>query len=252
MKALKILYTAYALLVFILTFLLLFPLFLLAASSPKRASFGRRVNQHWARVYFSLIGKTVQREGWEQLPKKGPAVFIANHFSYLDIAMMGLLPGDVVFVGKSGIGKLPFFGYYFKKLHIAVDRESLRSRAEVMRRAQRALQQGSALVIFPEGGILSSSPPEMKRFKEGAFRIAWQAGVPIVPITLSYNHLILPDVSIPLLNFKAGKMVVHAPIPTVGCTEKNLPLLKERAFTCIQEQLYRDEAARKPEMYENR
>jgi len=159
--------------------------------------------------------------------------------------MMGFIPGDVQFVGKASIRKAPLFGYYFKHLHIAVDRDRLKSRAETMRRSILALENGSSLVIFPEGGIYTKQPPKMIPFKIGAFKISISKQIPIIPVTLSYNHLILPDDGKFLLNWKPAKMVLHDVIfPSVEDTEESL---NRKCFEVIQKQLDLDS-----EIYENR
>ncbi|WP_367204001.1 lysophospholipid acyltransferase family protein [Algoriphagus sp.] len=173
-----------------------------------------------------------------KLKKNQPYIFAANHFSYLDIPMMGFIPGDVQFIGKASIRKAPLFGYYFKKLHIAVDRSRVKSRAETMRRAGLALDSGSSIVIFPEGGIYSQHQPKMVHFKYGAFRLAIEKQIPIIPVTLSFNHLILPEDGRFLLGFHSAKMVLHeALIPEKDTTEEDL---KEKCFEIIQKQLNTD------------
>jgi 1-acyl-sn-glycerol-3-phosphate acyltransferase len=174
----------------------------------------------------------------EKMKHGKPYIYLANHFSYLDIAMMGFIPGDVLFVGKASIRKAPLFGYYFKNLHIAVDRDRLRSRAETMKRTDQALGSGSSVIIFPEGGIFTKNPPEMIPFKNGAFRMAIEKQIPIIPVTLSYNHLILPDDGKLLLHWRSAKMILHEPLlPEAYESEK---ALKEKCFHVIQNQLNLD------------
>ncbi|WP_349630839.1 lysophospholipid acyltransferase family protein [Aquiflexum sp. TKW24L] len=173
--------------------------------------------------------------------KKGrPYIFAANHFSYLDIAMMGFIPGDVVYIGKSSIRKVPLFGYYFKKLHIAVNRSSLKSRSEVLIRAKNAISKGSSIVIFPEGGITTGLPPHLNKFKDGAFSLAIDKQIPLIPVTLSFNHLILPDDGRLLLNFKKGKIVIHSPIETLGMNSKDIASIRNKCYSTIQDQLWED------------
>ncbi|WP_291782500.1 1-acyl-sn-glycerol-3-phosphate acyltransferase [Cecembia sp.] len=240
MLLLRRIYSIYAVLVFLITFILFFPIFLLAAWVPGWKRYGRLVNQYWAKIYFVLIGLPVKLEGREHIQKAQPYVFVANHFSYLDIAFMGFIPGDVVFVGKSSIGKVPLFGYYFRKLHIAVNRASIKSRGEVLIRAKKAISEGSSIVIFPEGGITTGDPPHVNRFKDGAFSLAIDKQIPVIPVTLSFNHLILPDDGKMLFNFKKGKIVIHPAIPTLGLNSKDLPELRESCYRIIQDQLWED------------
>jgi 1-acyl-sn-glycerol-3-phosphate acyltransferase len=232
------LYSIYAVVTFVLSFLLIFPFILICIWIPGWKKYGRKINRYWARGYFICIFLPVKIQKSKKIEKNKPYIFLANHFSYLDIAMMGFIPGDVLFVGKASIRKAPLFGYYFKELHIAVDRDRLRSRAETMTRTHQALASGSSVIIFPEGGIFTQNPPEMIPFKNGAFRMAKEKQIPIIPVTLSYNHLILPDDGKFLFHWRSAKMVLHEPLlPEAYDSEK---ALKEKCFQVIQNQLNLD------------
>lgn len=172
------------------------------------------------------------------LEKGKPYIFLANHFSYLDVPMMGFIPGDAVFVGKASIRKAPFFGYYFKNLHIAVDRDRVKSRAETMRRAGLALDRGSSLVLFPEGGIYTQNPPHLIPFKNGAFRLAMEKQISIIPVTLSHNHVILADQKDLILKRMPAKMVLHQALNPADFESDEA--LKHCCFEVIQEQLLTD------------
>ena len=231
-------YTYFAAVTFLLTFAVLFPAFLICSWVPKWNTYGRKINHYWAKTYFTLISLPVNLDFKTQIEKGRPYIFLANHFSYLDVAMMGFVPGDTVFVGKASIRKVPFFGYYFKKLHIAVDRSRIKSRAETMRRAGLALDQGSSIVLFPEGGIYTQNPPQMVPFKNGAFRLAIEKQIAIVHVTLSYNHVILADQKELILKRISAKMVFHDPIyPSNFNSEEDL---KQHCFEIIQNQLLLD------------
>lgn len=237
-KLLPRFHSIYAAVVFILTFLLIFPFILVCIWMPGWKKYGRKINRYWARVYFSLIFLPVKIDQKGKIEKGKPYIYLANHFSYLDVPMMGFIPGDVLFVGKASIRKAPLFGYYFKKLHIAVDRERVKSRAETMKRAGEALDRGSGIVLFPEGGIYTQHPPKMVHFKNGAFRLAMEKQIPIIPVTLSFNHLILPDDSRLLLHKRPAKMVLHEALdPKDFDSDESL---KEKCFEVIQNQLYLD------------
>lgn len=229
------LYTYYSGVMFVFTFLAIFPFFLVCIWVPGWQRFGRKINQYWAKTYFTLIFLPVEVENRAQLEKGKPYIFLANHFSYIDVAMMGFVPGDVLFVGKASIRKAPLFGYYFKKLHIAVDRSRVKSRAETMRRAGLAIDNGSGIVLFPEGGIYTPHPPKMVPFKNGAFRLALDKQIQVIPVTLSYNHLILPDDGQLLLHRKAAKMVLHEPLKPEDFDSDEA--MKEKCFEVIQQQL---------------
>ena len=237
-KLLARIYSIYAAVTFVVTFLLIFPFMLICIWIPGWMKYGRKINRYWARAYFSLIFLPLKIEMEAKIESGKPYIFLANHFSYLDVAMMGFIPGDVLFVGKASISKMPLFGYYFKSLHIAVDRDRMRSRAETMRRAGEALDRGSSIILFPEGGIFTPKPPKMIPFKNGAFRLAMEKQIPVIPVTLSYNHLILPEDNQFLLYRRRAKMVFHQALDPGDFDSDSS--LKETCFAVIQQQLDSD------------
>ncbi|WP_154853471.1 lysophospholipid acyltransferase family protein [Cyclobacterium xiamenense] len=241
-KIVQRLYSLYGSLVFILTFLALLPIFAYTIEVSGEKSRGRRMNRIWSKVFFGMLFFKVRMENLHHFKGNAPYVIVANHFSYLDIPVLGLIPFDLVFIGKSSLARVPLFGYMFKHLHIAVDRNSLKSRGVSVQKAKEALEQGSSVVFFPEGGISSERPPAMARFKDGAFKVALDKQIPIIPITLSYNHLILPDDGRFLLRYKPVKVVVHPPLSVEGLGAKDVSVLKEKCYHIIQEQLWKDNA----------
>jgi 1-acyl-sn-glycerol-3-phosphate acyltransferase len=128
-------------------------------------------NRIRGRIFFFMIGQPVNVTYETELDPKRAYVFCANHFSYLDIAMMGVvIKNYFAFMGKSSVKKVPLFGYMFTKLHIQVDRTIKNSRIKALTRSIKALKSGRSIMIFPEGGIFSTNFPEMiQPFKDGAF-----------------------------------------------------------------------------------
>lgn len=167
---------------------------------------------------------------------KGTYVFVANHFSYLDIASgMGIFNNYFGFVGKSSVKKIPLIGYMFQKLHIMVDRSDKNSRSSSLSRGIRSLKAGKSVFIMPEGGIISKNIPQMFHpFKDGAFIMAIGNKVPIVPITFVNNYKVMPGVK---LNWGTPEVVIHAPISTENKTNEDIDSLKEEVFQIIQRTL---------------
>lgn len=114
-------------------------------------------------------------------------MLVANHTSMLDIMLMLVISRNpFVFVGKKELESIPIFGFFYKRVCIMVDRENVRSRTRVYRRAQRRLDQGLSICIFPEGGV----PEEdivLDKFKDGAFKMAIAHKIPVVPMTFLDN-----------------------------------------------------------------
>lgn len=224
----------------VLLFLLLFPFIVVLCQRESWKPLAHQTVRLWAKLFFGVIGLSIRVNGSFR-PEPGQAyVYCANHFSYLDIAvMMWLTPGYFAFVGKHDVKRIPLLGYVFAKLYIQVDREALRSRAASLVKSRQALAAGRSIVIFPEGGIQASEFPEMAPFKDGAFTIAIRQQVPIVPVTLVNNYLLLPD-ALPIhMHRLPVEVVVHEPIPTTGLTLPDLARLREETFRVIDSALPR-------------
>jgi len=235
-RIIHVLYAIYAFLIFCILFVLFLPLFIIPIYFPKKHAWVGTINRIWAHAFFAMIFFRVMVD-LRFTPVAGRNyIFCPNHFSYLDIPTMGLNPMNAIFVGKNDMEKIPLFGYMYKKLHITVNRQSPKSRYETLIRAAQAIDEGKSLTIFPEGGIISSNPPVMARFKDGAFRTAIEKQVEIVPVTIPYNWIILPDSSF-LPNRHRMKVIFHEPIPTCGLTLAETGSLRERTYKIIDEEL---------------
>lgn len=240
----SLLYTIWCVLVFVVFFLLMLPFILLGSwLSGGKSRFGLQLAhgavRTWGMLAFICMGMPI-RVDWRFRPEPGKAyVYCANHFSYFDIAVTGVVvPGLYAFIGKIGVRKLPLFGYMYARLHIMVDRSSPQSRAYSLAKCMRTLAQGRSIVIFPEGGIKAEHPPEMVYpFKDGAFTMAIQQQVPVVPLTLVNNYRILPDGKPFRVHWEPVQVVVHQPIPTAGLTQANADELRERTYRIIEEEL---------------
>ena len=236
MKILRALYTGYGVVVFAVLFLVLFPFFLIPIFFPSQFRLTGLLNRVWARLLFIFIGVPFKVELRGKLDRKKKYIFCSNHFSYLDIPTLGLVPHNTIFVGKTGIENIPLFGYMYGKLHITVDRSKLKSRYTSIKRSLGAIDEGKSLVIFPEGGIITLKEPVMGRFKDGAFRIAIEKQIAIVPVTIPYNWIILPPDQF-LLRWHPLRVIVHEPLDTKGLTMNDIDSLKQRLFTIIDEEL---------------
>ena len=240
MTVFRRIYSTYGLIVFSLTFILLLPFFAITIQIRRLKKYGRMLNRLWSTIFFTFIFIRVRFVNRHYIKRNQQYVIVSNHFSYLDIPVLGFINKDIVFVGKSSLGKIPLFGYMFRNLHIAVDRSNLKSRGESIMKTRQALEEGSSVVMFPEGGITATSPPIMGRFKDSAFKIAIEKQIPIIPVTLSYNHLILPDDGKLLLNYGSAKAVIHPPIPVAGKDKNSVAEIREVCFKVIQNQLLED------------
>ncbi|MGK0250946.1 MAG: 1-acyl-sn-glycerol-3-phosphate acyltransferase, partial [Gammaproteobacteria bacterium] len=141
-----------------------------------------------------------------------------------------------VFVGKAELSKIPLFGFFYKRTCILVDRGNARSRKEVFDQAQKRLGQGMSICIFPEGGVPEDTSILLDAFKDGAFRLAIDHQIPIVPITFYDNKK-----RFPYSFFEGGigvmRAKVHPFIATEGMKQGAKRILRERTRAIILAEL---------------
>ena len=239
---LKSIHTYWGLFVFNFLFVLLFPFLLIPILVPSQFHLTGIINRWWAKLLFTFIFVPFKVEERAHLDRKGKYIFCANHFSYLDIPAMGLNPVNAIFVGKSDLEKVPLFGFMYRKLHITVNRENLRSRGNTMIASMKAIDEGKSLMIFPEGGMLTSNAPAMLSFKDGAFRTAIEKKIPIVPVTIPFNWKILADQHPMKLKWGKVKVIFHEPIETNDLGLDDVSRLKTEVFMVIDSELKQQNA----------
>jgi 1-acyl-sn-glycerol-3-phosphate acyltransferase len=204
-----------------------FPLLLLFTISEKTyPQFFWLARNVWASCILYGMGcpPLIVRE--ERMERGKSYMLVANHTSMLDImAMLRVSRNPFVFVGKKELANIPVFGFFYKRVCILVDREDSKSRSAVYRRANRRLQQGLSICIFPEGGVPEESV-ELDSFKDGAFKMAIAHKIPVVPITFYDNKK-----RFPFRFFSGGpgplRTRVHRFFPTKGLQETDKQELRE-------------------------
>ncbi len=231
-------YSIYAYAIFLMLFLLLMPFFLLVIFVKPLEKCAGFFNHIWARLFFFLMFLNRTKVKYHsKIDPKGRYIFCANHTSYLDIPTVGLIRHNYKFIGKSSLKKKPIWGFMYSRLHILVNRENMRSRYQSWIEAAEAISKGFSIVFFPEGGIYTKNPPQMTAFKEGSFRIAVNEQIPIVPIAIPFNHLIMPDNSPLTMHPGLIRMDVLEPIWPKGTDDESIKKLKAETKLAIEEAL---------------
>lgn len=167
-------------------------------------------------------------------------MFIANHTSMIDIMLMlSVVDNPSVFVGKEELTKIPLFGFIFKRTSITVKRDSASSRKEVYLEAQKRLNNGLSICIFPEGLVPSDESVVLSEFKNGAFRLAIEHQIPVVPMTF---YDCKKRFSYTFFSGGPGKLRVkiHRFIETKGLNLSDKDKIKQEAFDMIYEELDND------------
>jgi putative phosphoserine phosphatase/1-acylglycerol-3-phosphate O-acyltransferase len=171
----------------------------------------------WGDVAASAAGIDLRVEGEDHLWSHRPAVFIFNHQSGLElILLLKMLRRDFTGIAKQELRRNPVFGPLFQASGVVfVDRTNTAKAIEALEPAVEALKHGRSLIIAPEG--TRSKTPTVGPFKKGAFRLAMQAGVPIVPIVFRNVLDALPKGAV-IVRPAVVEAVVLAPIDTSSWT----------------------------------
>lgn len=191
MRALKIvfwtLYRVWFYILMAIPIIVMFPFLFVSILSEKWYPYFFVMARIWAKFILFGMGFRV-KVTFEEVPQEGKSyMFVANHTSMTDIMLMlSIVKNPFVFVGKKELAKIPLFGFFYKRTCILVDRSSSKSRMAVFGRAQKRLSQGVSICIFPEGGVPEESVV-LDEFKDGAFRLAIEHEIPIVPMTFYDN-----------------------------------------------------------------
>ena len=153
----------------------------------------RAVQVFWSRSVLWLLLIPIKVTGQENVDPKQSYVFVANHQSFLDVfAVYGWLPNNFKWLMKKEIRKVPFVGTACAVAgHIFVDRSNPRAALQSMDHIKKGLVDGISTVIFPEGTRTKTG--EMGRFKQGAFKIAMDMGLPVVPLSLGGFFKAMPS-----------------------------------------------------------
>jgi len=174
----------------------------------------------------------VHTTGRENIDRNSSYVIISNHQSIYDIFLIyGWLGIDIKWVMKKELAKIPGIGFGSKKVgHIFLDRSNSRVALDSLNDAKRKLVNGTSVVIFPEGTRSTTGQPG--NFKKGAFKLALDLALPILPITIIGTQRILPSGT---LDLRPGKvsMIIHKPIDIGLYSEDRMKELIEKARDII-------------------
>ncbi|KAF2019825.1 1-acylglycerol-3-phosphate O [Aaosphaeria arxii CBS 175.79] len=181
------------------------------------------------------------RRGGEEALKERPAIFVGNHQTELDVLMLGcMFPQYCSVTAKSSLKWVPFLGWFMAlSKTVFIDRANrATARAAFDGAANTIRDERQSVFIFPEGTRSYAEKPELLPFKKGAFHLAIQAQVPIVPVVVAtYSHV---------LNLKQKKFVpgvvdfsVLPPIPTKGLTPADADALTTKTRDAMMNELIR-------------
>jgi len=195
--------------------------------------FSRKVPLFVGRYVFSpvllpMVGIELTTKGAENVPQDRPVIFVSNHCSHFDIAcLFRALPRYIYFVAKKELLWTPFLGFHLWAAgHIIIDRSNRKKAVKSLRKAAAKIKGGKCITLYPEG--TRSSDGEVAAFKKGAFHLAIDAGVDVVPVHIDGTFKIWPKGR---WKIKPGKVTVNIgkPINTANYTKQTSKAFAEFA-----------------------
>ena len=221
---------------FSLFFLVTYPFFYLFLRNENTYPKAHLLRKFWGKSVFLFSGIRTKVFYETPLDFSKTYIIVPNHSSYFDIpAVTVMLPLYFNFMAKHELKKIPLFRIFFGSIDIAVDRKNMIKSHQAFKEAADRLQKDISLCLFPEGTIHATAP-KLSKFKDGAFRLAIEQNIPLLPITLPDNYWRLPEdkyICTPGLM----RMFVHKPIYTDSLTIADTKSLKQEVFSIIENKL---------------
>ncbi len=186
----------------------------------------------WARCWCALLFVRVKVENAEYIDKNTSYVFVANHQGAFDIfSIYGFLNHNFKWMMRKGLENIPLVGLACRAAgHIMVDKSTPAKLMKTMQTAEKRLSGGTSLVIFPEGRRTSDG--SLQPFKKGAFKLALEFKLPVVPITIDGSYKVMPRTS---FSVTPGTIVlrIHKPIAP-GSDGHDIGKVVEESYNLIK------------------
>lgn len=187
----------------------------------------------WSRAFCRILLLPVHVKGHEYIDKNASYVFVANHQGAFDIFLIyGFLGRNFKWMMKQSLRKMPFIGKTCESAgHIFVDKRGPKAIQHTYENARKVLKGGTSVVVFPEGA--RSFTGHMGIFRKGAFQLAEELQLPVVPITIDGSFQVLPRTrGFGFVTWHPLSMTIHQPIDTHG---KELGEVMDDAYQTIME-----------------
>ena len=200
--------------------------------------FGYYPGRIWSKVVLRVLLLPIHVEGREHLQPRQSYVFVANHQGPVDIFLIyGYLGRNFNWMMKKALRKMPLVGVACEKArHIFVDKSGPKAIKETIDKARATLQNGTSLVVFPEGS--RSFTGHMGLFRKGAFQLADDLQLPVVPVTIDGSFDVLTRMAgFNFVHWHPLRLVIHEPIPPVGEGKEDIKHTMEEAYRVIMNSL---------------
>ncbi len=229
---------AWALISFVITFLVFYIPSMLCWLIPNPAGQDLfiRIARLWMRIWLPLVGCPIKVRGREHFKKGQACIVTCNHNSLMDIPLScPFIPGPNKTIAKSSFVKVPLFGFYYMKGAVLVNRKNEKSRRESYNKMKAVLAKGMHMSVYPEGTRNRSGEP-LKKFHDGAFRLAVETGCPIIPAILLNTQKVLPaDKG---FWFRPHALEIHF-LAAVESGNKSVEQIKQEVFEIMRDHFVR-------------
>ena len=184
---------------------------ILSSFADPSGDLGHRCARAWSWLILKTTGVRVRVLGAERVDRKYSYVFASNHQSIYDIPILfASLPLQLRIVAKASLGSFPFLGWHLRRTgHLLVDRRN--PGADVVQKMRRLVGESHSLIVFPEG--TRSVDGAVGRFKKGSFVVAIDAGLPVVPVSVSGSRHVMRKGRLMVCPGEVT-VTIHDPVPT--------------------------------------
>lgn len=192
----------------------------------------------WSKVICRVLLLPIRVEGRELLDRRQSYVFVANHQGPMDIFLVyGYLGRNFKWMMKKALRRMPLVGYAcLKARHIFVDKSGPKKIQETIDHARATLQGGTSLVVFPEGARTFTG--HMGVFRKGAFQLADELQLPVVPVTIDGSFDVLTRMAgLDFVHWHPMRLVIHQPIFPTSRGAEDVRRTMEEAYRVIMDDL---------------
>jgi 1-acyl-sn-glycerol-3-phosphate acyltransferase len=239
LKPLQWIYCLYALALFVTIMLLLFPFVIIASFFGKirGGNMIYRLCMLWGDIWFFLVFIRHRNYYEQALDKDKQYIFVANHISYLDAPLLvKTIRRPIRALGRIELSNTPVFGFIYRRVVVIVDRSNAEHRAKSVRNLKSVIRKGVSIIVMPEGTFNMTGEP-LKRFYDGAFRVAIETQTSIKPFLLldAYDRMSYKN----LFSLTPGKSrsVFLEEIPVEGLTLKDVSSLRQKVYAIMDAKL---------------
>ena len=236
---LKFIYSVYALITFVAIMLLIFPFVIISSffGPIKGGNMVMRCCRVWADIWFLVIFIWHKKIVEVSHDKKRPYIFVTNHISYLDSAMIPkAFRQPIRPLGKVEMSKVPVFGFIYRNAIVTVDRSSAANRAKSIRLLKSVINKGISVLVFPEGTFNMGTTP-LKEFYDGAFRLAIETQTPIKPVLYLDAYRRMPYESLFKMTPGRNRILYLDEISVERYTVADMDKLKEEVYAIMEKKL---------------